>query len=103
MQLWKLEPIDLANRNWAASTYKNEIIVRAEDPSKAQDLAANAYGTMPRVRSGETTTIMNPWHNPGFVRTIQVQATDDYTEDGDQEIVYPPEAVTLASPGYNVA
>ncbi len=103
MPLWKLEPIDRANSNWAASTYKNEIIVRAEDLSKAQDLAANAYGTMPRVRSGETTTIMNPWHNPGFVRTIQVQATDDYTEDGDQEIVYPPEAVTSASPGYNLA
>ena len=103
MPLWKLEPIDRANSNWAASTYKNEIIVRAEDLSKAQDLAANAYGTIPRVRSGETTTIMNPWHNPGFVRTIQVQATDDYTEDGDQEIVYPPEAVTSAKPGYKLA
>ena len=102
MQLWKLEPIDLANRNWAASTYKNEVIVRAEDPSKAQDLAAKAYGTTPHTRPGETT-IINPWDNPGLVRTIQVQATDDYTEDGGQEIVYPPKAVTSASPGYNLA
>ena len=102
MQLWKLEPIDLANRNWAASTYKNKVIVRAEDLSKAQDLAAKAYGTTPRPRLGETT-IINPWNNPGLVRTVQVQATDDYTEDGDQEIVYPPEAVTSASPWYNLA
>ncbi len=102
MQLWKLQPINVANRNWAASTYKNEIIVRAEDLSKAQDLAAKAYGTMPRSRPGDTT-IINPWDNPGLVRTIQVQATDDYTEDGDQEIIYPAEAVRLASPGYNMA
>ncbi len=102
MQLWKLEPIKLANRNWAASTYKNEVIVRAEDLSKARDLSAKAYGNIPRARPGETT-IINPWDNPGLVRTNQVQATDDYTEDGDQEIVYPPEAVTSASPGYNLA
>ena len=102
MQLWKLEPINLANGNWAASTYKNEVIVRAEDVSKARDLAAKAYGTTPRPGPGETTVI-NPWDNPGLVRTMQVQETDDYTEDGDQEIVYPPEAVTSASPGYNLA
>ncbi len=102
MPLWKLEPIDLTDRNWDASTYRNEVIVRAEDLSKAKDLAAKAYGTVPRPQPGETT-IINPWDNPGLVRTIQVQATDDYTEDGDQEIVYPPEAVTSASPGYNLA
>jgi len=102
MPLWKLEPIDLTDRNWDASTYKCEVIVRAEDLSKAQDLAAKAYGTTPHTGPGETT-IINPWDNPGFVRTIQVQATDDYTEDGDQEIVYPPEAVTSASPGYDLA
>ena len=102
MQLWKLEPINVANSNWAASTYKKEIIVRAEDLSKARDLAAKAYGNIPRTRPDETT-IINPWDNPNLVRTIQVQATDDYTEHGDQEIVYPPEAVTSASPGYNLA
>ena len=102
MQLWKLQPINLTNPNWAASTYKNEIIVRAEDLSKAKELAAKAFGTAPRPQPGETT-IINPWDNPGLVRAIQVQATDDYTEDGDQGIVYPAEAVRLANPGYNLA
>ena len=102
MPLWKLEPINLANSNWRSSTYKNEVIVRAEDLNKAKDLAAKAYGTVPRAQPGETT-IINPWDNPGLVRTIQVQATDDYAEDGDQEIVYPAEAVRSSSPGYNMA
>ena len=102
MPLWKLKPINLANNNWRGSTYKSEVIVRAKDVSKAKDLAAKAYGTVPLARPGETT-IINPWDNPGLVRTIQVQATDDYAEDGDQEIVYPAEAVSLASPGYNMA
>ena len=101
MPLWKLEPINLANSNWRSSTYKSEVIVRAENLSKAKDLAAKAYGTVPHAQPGETT-IINPW-DTGLVRTIQVQATDDYAEDGDQEIVYPAEAVSLASSGYNMA
>ena len=102
MPLWKLEPINLANNNWTGSIYKNDVIVRAKDLNKAKELAAKAYGTAPHVQPGETT-IINPWDNPGLVRAIQVQATDDYTEDGDQGIVYPAEAVKLANPGYNLA
>ncbi len=102
MPLWKLEPINLANNNWRSSTYKNEVIVRADDLNKARGLAARAYGITPHAQPGETT-IINPWDNPGLVTTIQVPATGDYAEDGDQEIVYPAEAVRLAHPGYNTA
>ena len=100
MPLWKLEPIDLADHNWWASTYKREVIIRAEDVRKAQHLAARAYGIATSHRPGETVKF-NPWNHSGFVRAIQVKATDNYAEDGDEGIVYPAEAVASAHPGYN--
>jgi len=30
MPIWTLEPLDLGNPNWEASTYKGKVIVRAE-------------------------------------------------------------------------
>ena len=102
MPLWKLEPINLENNNWGSSTYRDEVIVRAVDVSKARDLASRAYVIATNARPDETA-IIGPWENPGLIRAEQVQATDDYTEDGDQEIVYPAEAVTLARPGYDTA
>ncbi len=102
MPLWKLEPINLDNHNWGSSAHKSEVIVRAEDLGKARDLAARAYGVKIQARPDETA-IISPWENPGLVKTSQVQASDDYAEDGDQEIVYPAEAVSLARPGYNAA
>jgi len=100
MQLWKLEPIDLTDSNWEASTYKGEVIVRAEDLHGAQLLAARAYGIATKHILGETVKII-PWDYFGLVRTSQIQATDDYAEDGDQGIVYPTAAVAAAHPGYN--
>ena len=102
MPLWKLEPINLDNFNWRSSPHKSEVIVRAEDLDKARNLAARAYGVAIQARPDETA-IISPWENPGLVKTSQVQASDDYAEDGDQEIVYPADAVRLARPGYNAA
>lgn len=100
MQLWRFEPIDLTDRNWAASTYKAEVVVRAENLRHAQLLAARAYGIATEHRFAETVRI-NPWDHDGFVRVAQVDAADDYSVDGDPAIVYPPEAITSAHHGYN--
>ena len=100
MPLWKLEPINLENPNWGSSAHKSDVIVRAEDLGKARDLAASAYGFAIQARPDETA-IISPWQNPGLVKTSQVQASDDYAEDGDPEIVFPAEAVKLARSGYN--
>ena len=100
MQLWRFEPIDLTDRNWGASTYRGEVVVRAEDLRHAQLLAARAYGIATEHQLGEAVKI-NPWDHSGFVKTTQVDATDNYTEDGDQAIVYPPEAVASAHHAYN--
>lgn len=100
MPLWKLEPVDLTDRNWDASTYKAELIVRAEDPGTAKRLAARAYGIATKHRVGELVKIV-PWDHPGFVTSTEVQPTDNYVEDGERSIVYPPKAVVSAHHGYN--
>ena len=100
MQLWKLEPTNLTDNNWEASTYKGEVIIRAEDLHGAQHIAARAYGIATKRILGKTVKII-PWDYPGLVSTIQIQATDDYAEDGDLGIVYPAAAMAAAHPGYN--
>lgn len=99
MPLWKLEPIDPTDRNWEASTYKRDVIVRAENSGAARLLAAKAYGIATKQVFGEEVKIV-PWGYSGLVRTTQMQATDDYAEDGAQGIVFPAAAVDAAGPGY---
>lgn len=99
MPLWKLEPIDLTDRNWEASTYKGEAIVRAENSGAARLLAARAYGIATKQVLGEEVKIV-PWDYSGLVRATQVQTTDDYAEDGAQGIVFPTAALGAAGPGY---
>ena len=100
MPLWKLDPIDFGDRNWAASTYKGEVIVRAKDWRRAQRLAANAYTIAYHRRPDELVKVV-PWDYSRLVATSRVQATDEYAEDGGQGIVYPAEAVSSAHPGYD--
>ena len=73
--------------------------VRAEDLGVARLLAARAYGIATKQVLGEEVKIV-PWDYSGLVRVTQVQASDDYAEDGSQGIVFPAAAVGAAGPGY---
>jgi hypothetical protein len=92
MPLWKLEPIDAADRSWDASTYKGEVIVRADDEKRARRLAVRAFGIATRVVLGESIKLV-PW-DTSAVRCTEVPPTDDYTSEGEPGIVYPPKAVS---------
>ncbi len=100
MPLWKLKPIELNNNTWTASTYRAAVVVRAEDESKARLRAAIAYKRATQCQPGEIQP-NSPWGQSEFVSAMQVPATDDYAEDGDQGIVHPAAAVVAAHPGYN--
>ena len=100
MPLWRLTPNDQDDPNWAASTYRNELIVRADDARMARLLCARAYGIATQRRLGETVKIV-PWNYSNLVAVNQVEATDDCAEEGKQEIVFPPKAVSSAHPGYD--
>lgn len=99
MALWKLTPLNAADPNWEASTYREEVVVRASDGRVARLLAARAFGIATRHRPGEAIKIV-PWDYSGLVSSEQVGPTDEYPEEGAQGIVFPIEAVNSAHPGY---
>lgn len=96
MPLWELDPIDFKDRNWARSTYKGGVIVRARDSRHARQLAARAYGIAVNHQPGESVKA-NPWTQSDCVSVIQVPATGSFPEDGDLGVVYPREALAAVN------
>ena len=92
MPLWKLTPVDVTDRNWAASTFNDEVVVRAADEASARRLAARAFGIATRHTPGEEVRIV-PWDYRGLVTAARVDATADYDEDGPDGVVFPEPAV----------
>jgi hypothetical protein len=43
MPIWKLLPSDVDSPDWEASTYRGEVIVRAESEMKALEIVTQAY------------------------------------------------------------
>lgn len=91
MKLWRLEPVKPLSRNWKASTYKGEVIVRAESELEARQIASSAYCIATKVVPGEKVRI-NPWHYA--VDTVCIEYDGhDYDESGKTEIVGPGAAI----------
>ena len=90
MTIWKLNPIDLNHRDWEASTYRREVIVRAESEERARQIATNAFRIATTVIPGEKI-INNPWSQAALVSAIEVK-DESYPETGKEEILGPEEA-----------
>jgi hypothetical protein len=88
MRLWQLQPIDLADPSWEASSYRGKVIVRARDEEAAREVAATAFDVKTRFRPGKSM-IAPPWRRPTVVR---VETVDDplYSTDGPAEVLFPP-------------
>ena len=91
MPIWKLNPIDLSHRDWEASRYQREVIVRAESEERAQQIAAYAFGIATTVPLGEEVRA-SPWKQSTLVSITEVR-DESYPRDGNEEIVGPPEAL----------
>jgi hypothetical protein len=79
MRLWSLKPLDVKNRNRAASTYRDEVIVRADSERSARRLAARAFGIATNVVPGEKIRFV-PWDSSDLVRCSQVAPSATYPE-----------------------
>ena len=98
MAIWKLEPTDTNSPDWEASTYRGKVIVRAASDIKARQIAAGAFVIGVKVRTGAEKLGDIPWNQPLLVSSVSLQDSD-YPENGNQEIVGPPEALRHASGG----
>ena len=100
MNLWHLSPVDLDHRNWAASTYSGEVVVRALDERDARRLAARAFGIATSHVFGEEIRVV-PWGYSEFVSATTRIESDEYKIAGEPEVVGPPKAISSTHHGYN--
>ena len=87
MPLWQLLPIDVASDHWRASTYKGEVIVRAQSEAEARSTAtATFFRAYERVPGGPI--LFSPWAQPAIVRCQGVEGFP-YDDHGPAAVVFP--------------
>lgn len=66
METWKLTVLDNDSHDWDLSTYKGDLIVRAETEHQARMQATNELGIAAQAKPGKPTRI-NPWSQKDVV------------------------------------
>lgn len=87
MPIWRLEPRDLNDPKWEASSHRGPAIVRASCEAGAREIAEKAFGVKTRFAPGKGTHAP-PWRRPEFV-DAQIIDNAVYTEEGLDEILEP--------------
>jgi hypothetical protein len=87
MPIWRLEPCDLNDPNWEASSHRGPVLVRASSEGSAREAAEKAFGVKTRFVPGKGTHVP-PWRRPEFV-DAQIIDNALYTEEGPDEILEP--------------
>jgi hypothetical protein len=87
MPLWKLQPLDLGDPNWEASSHRGVVIVRAPDEATARDAAQRAFAVKTRFspRAGVRTP---PWKRASLSSAERVR-DQRYEEEGATEVLEP--------------
>lgn len=96
MTIWKLNPIDLNHRDWEASRFRGEIIVRAESEERAREFLTDRLRIAATKPPGDKIQ-KDPWSQPALVSAVEVKG-ESYPKTGKEEILDPEEAR-----GYNDA
>lgn len=94
MAIWKLTPLDQYHRNWAASTFKGEVFVRADDERAARQVAASAFAIATNHVPGEELRFV-PWRHSDNV-ACERMSNSEYDFKGPSCIVGPEAARRLA-------
>jgi hypothetical protein len=87
MALWRLQPLDLADPSWEASSHRGTVIVRAPDEAAAREQAQRAFGIKTRFSPGAGIKAP-PWLRPALVAVEPVH-DPRYEEEGPTEILDP--------------
>lgn len=87
MHLWQLIPLERGDRNWAASTYRGKVIVRARNEAEAREVAARTFGVKTRFPLGRGVAAP-PWLRRGSVRA-EIAEDTRYPMDGPAEVLFP--------------
>jgi hypothetical protein len=94
MPLWKLQPLDLSDPNWEASSHRGVVIVRAPDEESARDEAQRAFGAKTRFSPGAGVKTP-PWKRAALVSAERVR-DERYEEERPTEVLEPAFTLPLA-------
>jgi two-component system cell cycle response regulator DivK len=94
-RLWSLKPIDPRNSHWAASTYRGEVVVRAESETMARRLTASAFGIATAVPAKDGTHHV-PWEYASLAHCSEIAPCAAYPRAGERGIVGPRAALAAA-------
>lgn len=81
MPVYRLSPVDLNDRDWEASTHKDECLVHATDESKARLYATREFGIATTRKPGEDVKA-SPWNQKG---KVTAQEKLDYPPENYRE------------------
>jgi hypothetical protein len=87
MPLWKLQPLDLSDPSWEASSHRGLVIVRAPDEEEARDVAQRAFGVKTRFSPGAGVQAP-PWKRAALVSAERTK-DERYEEEGPTEVLQP--------------
>jgi CheY-like chemotaxis protein len=96
MRIWSLKPVDAKDKNWAASSYAGEVLIRAETENVARWLATSAYGIATDGAAEPVKYV--PWEYASLVSCAPVAPGSTLREDGERAIVGPERAIQAARP-----
>ena len=96
MPVWRLEPINLDDHHWRASTYAGPLTVRAADEDKARELAASQF-RMGAEKPPGAAVPRTPWLYSWLVTCTRMEAAE-FVEDGPETILGPEAALSRALP-----
>ena len=88
MAIWRLEPIDLGNHNWRASSHKGDVIIRADGEQRARDLATFVFGQAAKKQGIQETPVV-PWDYEQHVSCTELEESH-FDADGPDSILDPP-------------
>lgn len=85
MKIWKLSIADANSENWSASTFKGNVIVRAETETQARQEAKNQFAIATETVTGQDIRI-SPWLQQSDTN-CSIYETTKYPLEGLQEIL----------------
>ena len=87
MAVWRLVPLDLTDPNWAASSYRGTVVVRAPDEESAREAAEKEFGIKTRFEPGAGVKAP-PWKRKLVAKAEQIE-DPRFESEGPTEVLEP--------------
>lgn len=90
MPIWKLAPLttSASDNAWAFTRWYGPVLVRAGNPMRARQLAAEGFRQAADESDENRTSLESPWLNDGLVACRRVPVST-YRPEGPEQILQP--------------